>query len=280
MTSDTAAIAVFENPVRKGWRASFIRPMGAAALIGSKPPSSLVIGIDFGTTYTGVTYAISDSLGSEQVRVNSTTRDELETVVSKLTVIKSWPNSSHQYAEKTPTLLAYAGGTPIAWGGQVSPTHDIRIAGFKLGLHAGSRSHYLNSAAASRLGGFLNNPNWRHPDLPSKTAVDYAADYLSLVGHHVVNTVFTERFGDPFLRNHQICFVLTVPAIWSDQAKDATRRAAERAGIPHDNLTMITEPEAAAHYCATTCEEVDLEVEDNFMVCDAGGGTVVMSLLR
>jgi hypothetical protein len=36
---------------------------------------------------------------------------------------------------------------------------------------------YPNDAAGG-LGGFLGDPNWRHPSLPSKTAVDFAADYL------------------------------------------------------------------------------------------------------
>ncbi|KAL4951774.1 hypothetical protein BDW69DRAFT_186085 [Aspergillus filifer] len=40
-------------------------------------------------------------------------------------------------------------------------------------------------------------------------------------------------------------FVLTVPAVWSDKAKDATMRAAAQAGK-----------------------------DDVFIICDAGGGTV------
>jgi hypothetical protein len=40
-------------------------------------------------------------------------------------------------------------------------------------------------------------------------------------------------------------------------------------------LMLITEPEAAALACATLCDEVDLREGDRFLVCDAGGGTVV-----
>jgi hypothetical protein len=42
---------------------------------------------------------------------------------------------------------------------------------------------------------------------------------------------------------------------------------------------MVTEPEAAALYCATICEELELEAGDRFVVCDAGGGTVVLDEL-
>jgi len=38
---------------------------------------------------------------------------------------------------------------------------------------------------------------------------------------------------------------------------------------------LITEPEAAALYCATLCKEVDLKIGNRFLICDAGGGTVV-----
>ena len=71
--------------------------------------------------------------------------------------------------------------------------------------------------------------------------------------------------------------MVTVPAIWTDKAKDLTRKAALAAGIPDNRLKLITEPEAAALYCATICVEVGLKVGDRFLVCDAGGGTVVTS---
>ena len=86
------------------------------------------------------------------------------------------------------------------------------------------------------------------------------------------------RFGERFLQNQKLSYVLTVPAIWSDKAKELTRQAALTAGIKRENLTLITEPEAAALYCATLCNEVDLQPGDRFMICDAGGGTVVCFL--
>jgi molecular chaperone DnaK (HSP70) len=271
------ALTEVDRGMTTGWKASYINSTGAGSVVSLKSSSSLVIGIDFGTTYTGVAYAHSASIGAEQIRINSETRNELDAIVEKISVIKTWPNSSQQYAEKTPSLIAYEGGKPIAWGGQVTPQHEIRIAGFKLGLHAAARSHYVN-ASASRLGGFLNTPNWRHESLPSKSAEDYTADYLALVGNHVVNKALRERFDEQYLKNQHISFVLTVPAIWSDKEKDATRRAAQRAGIPLASLTLITDPEAAAHFCATACNEVNLKIGEHFLVCDAGGGTVVRSL--
>jgi molecular chaperone DnaK (HSP70) len=70
-------------------------------------------------------------------------------------------------------------------------------------------------------------------------------------------------------------FVMTVPAVWSDAAKNATLHAAERAGMGnrHD-LRLISEPEAAAAYTLKAIQPNHLKVGDNFIVCDAGGGTL------
>ena len=48
----------------------------------------------------------------------------------------------------------------------------------------------------------------------------------------------------------QECWI-TLPAIWSDEAKEATLTAAKNAGFgsrPHDEIFTIAEPEAAAIY--------------------------------
>jgi len=106
--------------------------------------------------------------------------------------------------------------------------------------------------------------------------VDYARDFLQSVNDYVTQEILPTRYGARFLQNQTLSYVITVPAIWSDKAKQQTRQAAEEAGIDKYNLTLITEPEAAALYCATLCDEVDLESGDRFMICDARGGTVVI----
>ncbi|XP_052690632.1 heat shock 70 kDa protein 12A-like [Crassostrea angulata] len=79
-----------------------------------------------------------------------------------------------------------------------------------------------------------------------------------------------------------ILWVLTVPAIWSDQAKQFMRDAAIQAGIRDDHLVLALEPESAALLCkqlALTKKAVDIKVQmfepgSKFMVIDCGGGTV------
>jgi molecular chaperone DnaK (HSP70) len=238
--------------------------------------SGLVIGIDFGTTYTGVGYAIHSSSGEHSVLRS---KAEADAIIEKIVVIKNWPNEIQQSSEKTQTLLAYDNGQLIAWGGRAKSSNKTKVSHFKLGLQENIGEHYRDNRPDSNslLGGFLRNSNWKHESLPNKNAVDFAADYLTAIRQYVVDVVLPRHFGREFLNNLQFSYVLTVPAIWTDKAKDLTRKASIAAGIPDDRLSLISEPEAAALYCATICEEVDLRDGDRFLVCDAGGGTVVTS---
>jgi len=201
-----------------------------------------------------------------------------EQIRDKITVIKNWPNALQFYSEKASTTLAYEDGKLIAWGGKVKASHTTIVSYFKLGLQPEAIKHYqgsVKSPDSSSLGGFLNDSNWKHPNLPNKEPVDLAADYLKEIRDYVLKEALPKDFGESFLSNQSFKYVLTVPAIWSDKAKDLTKKAAVRAGIPGDDLELITEPEAAALYCSTLCHEADLKNGDRFLVCDAGGGTVV-----
>jgi molecular chaperone DnaK (HSP70) len=81
----------------------------------------------------------------------------------------------------------------------------------------------------------------------------------------------TKRYGETFMSMTQVQFVLTVPAVWSDSAKDATLKAAEKAGMgKKGDLKLISEPEAAAVYTLKAIQPNHLKIGDNFVVCDAG----------
>ncbi|XP_061190496.1 heat shock 70 kDa protein 12B-like [Saccostrea echinata] len=79
-----------------------------------------------------------------------------------------------------------------------------------------------------------------------------------------------------------ILWVLTVPAIWSDEAKQFMREAAIQAGIQDDHLVLALEPESAALLCkqlalTKAAEDINVRMFDpgnKFMVVDCGGGTV------
>lgn len=235
--------------------------MGDTPAVQVQTFSSLVIGIDFGTTFTGVAYY--HTLNDKQSGDN---RDAAK-VAENINVIKTWPNPNQQYLEKTPSIISYKSDPPT-WGGSVKPFANTNVEHFKLGLESEASQHYDGSD-------LIPTDGFWHPMHTDKKPVDFAADYLTCVQNFVQQTFLPRHYGKQFLQNQSMSYILTVPAIWSDGAKALTRQAAIRAGIPETSLTLITEPEAAALFCATTCVEADLDAGDRFLVCDAGGGTVV-----
>lgn len=104
--------------------------------------------------------------------------------------------------------------------------------------------------------------------------MEAVSDYLAQIYKHTMETL-TRRYGETFMIMTKVEFVLTVPAVWSDFAKDATLKAAEKAGLGNRHeLKLISEPEAAAVYTLKAIQPNHLKAGDNFVVCDAGGGTV------
>lgn len=103
-----------------------------------------------------------------------------------------------------------------------------------------------------------------------KDAVLVAADFIRAIYGHALSKIENAVVSDYY----KLCrkeFVLSVPAVWSDAAKNSTLKAAKMAGI--FPVTLIKEPEAAALY---TLHSMDFAIQkgDVFVVCDAGGGTV------
>lgn len=83
---------------------------------------------------------------------------------------------------------------------------------------------------------------------------------------------------------------LTVPAAWDARGSEIMREAAITAGLVEssragdttwrDRLRIITEPEAAAVHCAQLTDLHRLKSSQNFIVCDAGGGTVDLAVYK
>jgi hypothetical protein len=102
-------------------------------------------------------------------------------------------------------------------------------------------------------------------------------DFLSGVRAHL-QSVLEARFGT-ILNGLRREVVITVPAGWSEKAKNLTYKAVCNAGfnVEKTKISMITEPEAAAIYILRDLEDgpfSNIKPGDHFVVCDAGGGTV------
>ena len=104
---------------------------------------------------------------------------------------------------------------------------------------------------------------------PGKSEIDVAADYLFKL-RQAMRHQLQKTLGEVFNREERnIRYFLTVPAIWNDAGKAATRAAAIQAGFLRDEndnrLTLITEPEAAAIF--TLSQLMDGAVGDAVKVC-------------
>jgi len=86
-------------------------------------------------------------------------------------------------------------------------------------------------------------------------------------------------FPDAPFAEQQI--VLTVPASFDAAARELTREAALRAGLPAD-LVLLEEPQAAVYAWLVACGDrwrKRLSAGDKLLVCDVGGGTTDLTLI-
>ncbi|KAG4272985.1 hypothetical protein FPRO04_10065 [Fusarium proliferatum] len=215
--------------------------LGAAGLDSQ---DRVIIALDFGTTYSGAAYCFC----------NSNSKPDVWPVVD-------WLGLEGRTQPKVPTAILYdpQDSTKFKWGGQLT-WRDDHVQGVKLLLDPKqARPSYLPSSSAKR----------EMRRLP-KDVVDVVADFMAAMYKHALEKIGA-RVPQDYLDLCEKSFVLSVPAVWSDKAKERTIQAAKKAGVYP--VTLIKEPEAAALYTFMTQGRA-LSSGDCFVVCDAGGGTV------
>ncbi|KAI9764517.1 MAG: hypothetical protein M1839_005887 [Geoglossum umbratile] len=234
----------------------------------------LVIGLDYGTTYTGVAYC--DSSGQ----------------LKDIQLIVDWPGQYGHNAvnEKVPSQIAYGkfDDSEYEWGtwGNLIPPSSPRQYWTKLQLdQKNKRPRELQMLLALLSNDFRgldineSDDDDGPPAYPGKDAMDIVADFLTGVKGHVFKHL-EQEYGPTLFKSLQLDIVLTVPAVWSDKAKDLTFQAVTKAGFVGDKerIKMITEPEAAATYTLKALKSGaggdEIKPGDHFVLCDAGGGTV------
>lgn len=119
-----------------------------------------------------------------------------------------------------------------------------------------------------------------------KTAQDVASDFLGHLYRHTMQTLET-LIGKEAVNQTPMLFQCTVPAKWSYAAREATRQAAQRAGIGsrhRDEMVMIEEPEAGAIAAISetlaTFDNNPFKKNTCIIVVDGGGGTVDLTAYK
>ncbi|KAL8953266.1 MAG: hypothetical protein Q9222_000871 [Ikaeria aurantiellina] len=178
--------------------------------------SEIVVGIDFGTTHSGVSWAVNG--GSKVIRL-----------------INNWPDPTAQNAskDKVPSSISYVDGKPQRWGYTVGLT-DESFKWIKILLEENHK--YITTVEPVKDSNKLLTK-------VDKKAHEVVADYLKLLWGYTLDDI--QKFHPTFREIFALRVVLTVPAMWSPAAKDKTLQAARLAGMPSP-IKLVTEPEAAA----------------------------------
>jgi molecular chaperone DnaK (HSP70) len=215
-----------------------------------------VVGIDLGTTHTVVAWAEADGQAAPEVFAISQLVDA--GAVDARALLPSClyaPASGESFADEWRDAPWVVGELARRRGAEVS------------GRLVASAKSWLSHAAVDRTAAILP---WGGDDAIEKLSpVDASARILT----HVRAAWDAAHPGDPLNRQD---VVLTVPASFDAAARELTIDAATRAGI---SPKLLEEPQAAfydyrAHAGATAMPN------GLVLVCDVGGGTTDLSLLR
>ncbi|KAF9910113.1 hypothetical protein EC991_007245 [Linnemannia zychae] len=212
--------------------------------------TGIVVGIDFGNTFTGVSYAHQGD--------------------GEMIDVVKWPRHLNAYA-KVPTVSLYKTNenkSLVDWGSSAlasykrSKTDRILIRDYKLLL--------FDQNARGRLDNGLH-------------LTDVLTQYLQSIHRHLMEEVNKSQVLAA--ESVPIHYCITVPQAWTLPTRELILRCYVEAGIilqtPAPNMTVITEAEAAATYCRENCEEFDsLKDGEIFMICDAGGLTTNVTVFR
>ncbi|KAG8955792.1 hypothetical protein FRC03_011055 [Tulasnella sp. 419] len=239
----------------------------------SRPPyrgteKGLVISIDFGTTYSGTSWALLDPNQVSQIRdVTGYEGQEDEANSTKI--------PSVLFYDRFGELQAAGAKTSDPEIEMQAQDEDwIRVEWFKLLLRPLGKDPELDDAPKTTLP-------------PYKTAVDVIGDYIGHVASLARKHFLENMIGSAVIWNevkNRIQYVLSHPNGWAMSQHDSLRKAAIIGGLVPDTaegrarIHFVSEGEASFHWClAEGLSRNDLKKGNRYIVVDAGGGTIDVS---
>lgn len=230
--------------------------------------AKFVLGIDLGTTNSVLSYA---SLDAEAVEVKLFDIPQLVAAgtTESRTALPSFTYLATEQEASDGTLnLPWTASRSFAVGeyarGRAAEAPDRTV---------GAAKSWLCHQRVDRRQPILP---WNAPDDVGKISpVDASQRYLE----HLV-AAWENAFPDAPVADQQV--VLTVPASFDPVARELTREAAIAAGLPRA-FVLLEEPQAALYaWLATTGDRWRkmLKVGETVLVCDIGGGTTDLTLVR
>ncbi|XP_060080309.1 heat shock 70 kDa protein 12A-like [Ylistrum balloti] len=232
-----------------------------------RPPQILAVAaIDFGTTFSGMAYSFVADYKRSPLQIEA----------------KVWQSTrgSGVMSHKTPTCLLLRSDQTFEAFGYEAEDQYAELAeenahygyryfkNFKMILHTEE-----NLTRDTKIKDEQGNA------LPAMLVFTECIKYLR---DEMMKTLKTK--GD-LVRANEIRWVLTMPAIWGDSAKQLMREAAEEVGIERRQLVIALEPEAASIYAKEKLAQRIIKKDGTallapyapgtkYMLIDLGGGTV------
>lgn len=191
--------------------------------------------------------------------------------------IQKWPGRSQANENKVPTIVVYPNSQPVpsSWG-FLSETTTEQNADDK-----DHREWFKTHLDPVRLA----QAQRQDPEGAPRSVEEvekYYTDYLRLLYRHVEYKLSSDIQGATW-QNASIEFIFSVPTTWHPEIVEKFRSIAQHAGFggwPGHSVTVgLTEAEAAAVHTSIEASAIFRE-RDILLVCDAGGGTTDLSVLR
>lgn len=205
----------------------------------------LIIGIDFGTTYSAVGYALHEWNSSQQPSTTTLNGTNIQSV--QFDFVES----------QVKTQIAWhAADQDYVWGDDVDirirdreiPQED-RIVMLKLGLDKSIATRDIRAKQADQLSRIPPTYWESNGDRRQPMIEDLISLYIGLLYNYAKNKIIKNygvlAEGNIFDMTDVQC-AICVPALWTPETNQIMVTAAERAGIP--NPDIVSESEASAAF--------------------------------
>ncbi|XP_063415830.1 heat shock 70 kDa protein 12A-like [Mytilus trossulus] len=214
--------------------------------------------IDIGTTYSGYAFSSKDDYSREPTNINTS----------------YWPGSKLHSLKAPTAILLDSHQKFVAFGYEAENMYSELVA------EEEHEDYYYFHSFKMLLHERRITRDIKIKDLCGKEME--ALNVFQCIIQFLKDKVF-KHISDKIkgIQENDIRYVLTVPAIWEDSAKQFMREAATKAGINSGQLSIALEPEAAAIYCQhlkTDRQEKNtfastVKAGMKYMIVDLGGGT-------
>lgn len=229
----------------------------------NKEKKIMVAAIDFGTTYSGYAYS---------------SKEDYQKDPGKITVDTKWVAGSMSLISlKAPTAVLFDENQKFHSFGFEAENQYSELAQDKK-----HEKWYFFQRFKMRLHDEKMTRRTEIKDIRGKTmdAITVFSEAIKYLKNHLLDHLETRG---TCMENNDIHWILTVPAIWTDSAKQFMREAANKAGIDGSQLSIALEPEVASIFCQISHKD-DLTTSryakfslatpgTKYMIIDLGGGT-------